>query len=232
MEKEYKSILISEEFESLPKLSKRIFLVRHGHCNNILENITLNPKLSELGKSQARYLKKHFESIPIDIVYTSNLSRTIETSEIILEDRNIKYETNSLLNEIHTINEWESIPTEKIVNLVNHRNFNPLSSIEHGETYFDFEARVINFFENYIFKSKEKNILIVAHAEVINAILSFACKSNILGRIEFTFAFAHGSVTELRFVNSTPDEDIPENFCVIQKVNDISYFPNKQYITY
>jgi broad specificity phosphatase PhoE len=63
---------------------KKIYLVRHGETESNRKGIfrgRLNIPLSQRGKAQADDLKRYFEKIPVDIVYTSPLQRAVETAE-------------------------------------------------------------------------------------------------------------------------------------------------------
>jgi broad specificity phosphatase PhoE len=63
---------------------KKIYLVRHGETESNIKGIfrgRLDIPLSERGRDQANDLKRYFENIPIDVVYTGPLNRAVETAE-------------------------------------------------------------------------------------------------------------------------------------------------------
>ena len=65
------------------------FFVRHGQSIYNLENKFTgwhNPSLSELGKKQALETAKKLSKYDIDIIYSSALSRSKETAEIIIRN--------------------------------------------------------------------------------------------------------------------------------------------------
>ena len=65
------------------------FFVRHGQSIYNLENKFTgwhNPSLSELGEKQALETAKKLSKYDIDVVYSSALSRSKETAEIIIKN--------------------------------------------------------------------------------------------------------------------------------------------------
>ncbi len=65
---------------------KKIYLIRHGETESNRKGIfrgRLDIPLSPNGREQAADLKRYFENIPVDIVYTSPLQRAVETAETV-----------------------------------------------------------------------------------------------------------------------------------------------------
>ena len=69
-----------------------LYLVRHGQTDlnkkNIIQGIT-NAKLNDIGINQAKNLQSEIDKLDIDLVISSPLIRTKETTNIILNNRNI-----------------------------------------------------------------------------------------------------------------------------------------------
>ncbi|NGX45054.1 MAG: putative phosphoserine phosphatase 2 [Chlamydiae bacterium] len=96
----------------------RLILARHGQTQWNLEKRyqgSIDVPLTELGRQQARDLGKALNAIPLKAIYTSPLSRAVETAEIIghprglplIHDENLK-EGSFGSNEGRTIPEvWE-----------------------------------------------------------------------------------------------------------------------------
>ena len=82
----------------------RIYIVRHcealGNVKRIFQGST-DLDISELGKKQLKELKKRFEEIELDRVYTSPLIRTRKTAEAIIGSKPLKYEICEGLIELH-----------------------------------------------------------------------------------------------------------------------------------
>jgi broad specificity phosphatase PhoE len=68
-------------------INTRIFIVRHGESEHNIKKIIsggkANPKLTDTGREQALKAKQKFKGIKIDVIYSSDLDRAIETAEII-----------------------------------------------------------------------------------------------------------------------------------------------------
>ena len=64
---------------------KKIYLIRHGETESNRKGIfrgRLDIPLSPKGKEQALDLRRYFNAIPVDVIYTGPLSRAVETAEI------------------------------------------------------------------------------------------------------------------------------------------------------
>lgn len=62
-----------------------IYLIRHGRQNS--SDCNVNVPLSKEGRMQAELLGKRMKRYPVDALYTSNLTRAIETGQIAFADR-------------------------------------------------------------------------------------------------------------------------------------------------
>ena len=63
----------------------KLFLIRHGESENNLYRLysgQCNPKLTKLGREQAIAIRPILEKIDFDAVYSSDLSRAMETCEL------------------------------------------------------------------------------------------------------------------------------------------------------
>lgn len=61
-----------------------IYLIRHGRQNS--SDCNVNVPLSEEGRRQAELLGKRMKKYPVDVLYTSNLIRAVETGNIAFQD--------------------------------------------------------------------------------------------------------------------------------------------------
>lgn len=144
-----------------------IYVVRHGKTDwNEAKKIQgqTDIPLNEHGKNQARKLKQIFEKINYDLIISSDLSRAIETANII----NYKEKEMILDKRLREINygKIEGIPKDKIPNYMwdcFHNNPEEIGS-EPIEEVFD---RIKSFIDEL---DKEKDILIITHGGVIRLI--------------------------------------------------------------
>ena len=80
------------------KATRNIFFIRHGESeSNVLENLAAgynyDAPLTDKGRLQAKYLGERFkrEGISIDLLFTSKLSRAMETAKILLKSSGNKF---------------------------------------------------------------------------------------------------------------------------------------------
>jgi broad specificity phosphatase PhoE len=79
-----------------------LYLVRHGETEWNVKGITqgqTNSSLTENGKQQALDTAKELKNINFDAIFSSDLTRTQDTAEIIKLDRDIIIQTSKLLRE-------------------------------------------------------------------------------------------------------------------------------------
>ena len=80
-----------------------LYLARHGQTEENMARIFqghLPGRLTVEGISQAEVLRDSLKRIPLDAVVSSDLKRCMDTAEIVMEGRELPWETTSLLREI------------------------------------------------------------------------------------------------------------------------------------
>jgi len=157
---------------------KKIYLIRHGETESNRKGIfrgRLDIPLSQNGKEQAADLKRYFENIPVDIVYTSPLQRAVETAESVFPEHTPVKE--KWLNNLD-LGEWSGM--EK--NLVKERfpemweNWvNRPESIRFpgGERLDDVHRRSRLFFEK-VNAAEAETIAAVSHRSVVKVLIAAA----------------------------------------------------------
>ncbi|MGL4987712.1 MAG: histidine phosphatase family protein [Cetobacterium sp.] len=165
-----------------------IYFVRHGetvwNTLKIFQGRSNSP-LTELGISQAEKLSAHLKDINFNKVYSSPLGRAIQTTELILGDKNSEI---NLIDEFQEINmgKVEGIPREEFEKKypTEYHNFwndavhyNP-SSFE-GESYEEILNRVQKGLEKLISENKDGNILVVSHGITLKALFNIINKNSI-----------------------------------------------------
>lgn len=183
----------------MPKITE-IYLVRHGETVEKLDtdrtdDVPLNAKGREQAEKTGKYLKQYNKNPKVDAIISSQLIRTIETSDIIAEEVGYKgkIERNKNLNELNW--NWDRAKRKKTCDLMDpivkewekkykndpigyYKNFNKdiinykkPTDIKSPESIKQFVKRINNFLDN-LSKTKYKKIIIVAHHYVINEIVS------------------------------------------------------------
>lgn len=181
-----------------------LIFMRHGITDLNLKNVYfgyLDPPLNDTGIEQIKSSKKLFLNKKIDIIYSSDLKRCIESANIINELYNIKISEKKNLRELNFgIFEGKSFndinleyPDEAEMFVKNWQNY----KIPKGESINEFIKRVSSEIEKIKHKHNGKNILIVTHSGVIQAALSYYFSKNL--DFYWKFMLNNASITKLCF---------------------------------
>ena len=157
-------------------LIKTIYLVRHGatgYNDQDLFQGVLDNSLSERGKKESEMLALRLKAEPIDIIFHSPLARARQTAEIINQYHQAKlYRVDGFI-EMH-MGDWEGLNFFKVVKeqaeIYQQLISDPFAEIPGGESFDQVFKRVKPGVDK-VMESKEKSILISAHAMVNRAIL-------------------------------------------------------------
>ncbi|MDD4149173.1 MAG: histidine phosphatase family protein [Bacteroidales bacterium] len=155
-----------------------LFLIRHCSTSENEAGILCSDKdyiLSENGQQQGRKLSEWFTGKKLDLILTSNLLRTQQTSEFIsqttkaeikvyeqLAERNVGFKYANL--ELKAINEIRSQENKEIIDPT--QDWAGVSEVESDELVFN---RTKDILQKHI--EVGKNIACVTHAGVIKAFL-------------------------------------------------------------
>lgn len=150
-----------------------IYLTRHGESEyNILKKIGGNSKLSEKGLQYSKVLYEYFQNDKID-VYTSNLNRTIQTSQYFHETKAYPElnEINSGICDSKTYDEIKIMYPDEY----HKRNENKYYyRYPKGESYEDIKNRVRPFMRQIL--NSTENHLIICHQAILRVLYSFFIK--------------------------------------------------------
>jgi len=142
-----------------------IYLVRHGEYDNPRNILAgrLPVELSQKGKEQAEKVKDFFKDKSINKIYSSEVFRCIQTSEIISDSQiPIQYDVRLL----EGLSAYQGYWTDHWENFYSH-----VLKLG-GESHQDIHNRIVNFFEEII--EKERNdFIIVSHGDPIFILVSY-----------------------------------------------------------
>ena len=135
-------------------MSNTFYIARHGQTNwNILGKTQGhgNSDLTEKGKEQAKQLANALKDYPIDMIFTSDLGRAIETAQIIGNEIDVKVQKTKALREMG-FGAWEGLLIDEIKKDYSSiydiwRNEPHLVDIPGGETLHIIKERVDNFIQ-------------------------------------------------------------------------------------
>ena len=159
----------------------RIYFVRHGetvwNTLKIFQGRSNSP-LTELGVEQAKKLSQHLKDIDFKKVYSSPQDRALQTTKLLLGDKNMEITTIDELQEIN-MGKVEGIPREEFEKNypIEYHNFwnnamdyNP--SAYNGESYEEILHRVKLGLEKLIKENNDGNILVISHGVTLKAIFN------------------------------------------------------------
>ncbi|KAB3529152.1 alpha-ribazole phosphatase [Alkaliphilus serpentinus] len=197
----------------------RLYLVRHGETEfNYHKNLCgwSDVSLNGKGRLQAQRLASAIKDLELDIIYTSDLKRTKETAEYILKDRSCSFIELDFLREMHfgdfeghTMVEIETKYPEDFAKI---REDSINYCFPSGESMDQMHKRVTKGIDDLLNKSKEKNILLVAHSGVIRSTIAHLLTGDI--KKHWNFKINHCTLSVIERV---------EGFNILTKLNEEPY---------
>jgi len=186
-----------KEHEKMNDQPTRLYLVRHGELVTSKEWRyvgQMDVELNETGKKQIQNLSGRLSSEQIEMIFSSDLTRTIESAEIIGNKLEIINEPISELREIN-LGVWEGLTLEEIEesfpeDLVKRSEDIKDFRIINGESFSDVKKRVIPKLKDIIEGNVSKRILVIAHGGVNRIIIADALGLDInnIPRLEQNYA--------------------------------------------
>ena len=163
----------------------KLYLVRHGESEYNAEELYQPPtsKLSEKGVEQANFLAQRFQSIPVDVIFSSSLTRAKETAEIIAKviQKEIVYE--DLLAEIKRPSEviGKSKKDPEVIELfkqIDSHADDPNWHYSDEESFTDLKKRAQELLL-FIESRQEEHILCVTHGAMLRMIICVMLHSDV-----------------------------------------------------
>lgn len=154
----------------------RLYMMRHGETAWNAENRILGSTdipLNEKGREQARQAAEQMASLDIDVIYTSCLSRAMETGLTVASmQKNCQVFHLECLNE-NDFGEFEGQDRHSEEYQAEKRNC--FKRYPGGESFLDVAARVYPFIKNILSDPslQDKNVLIVSHGGICRVISSY-----------------------------------------------------------
>lgn len=143
----------------------KINLIRHAESTYNEKRLLqgqVDCDLSQKGLNDTKEKSKDFPS-DFDICFCSPLKRTRQTAEILVPYLNIIYDKRIIER---GLGDWENTPnTDEKQFLLHNRKIPP-----NGETFKEFDSRILEFLEMIKNNYKDEKILVITHGGVIYAI--------------------------------------------------------------
>lgn len=187
----------------------RVWLVRHGALVEEARNRcygALDFALSETGRAQMARAAEYLASEPLTAIYTSSLSRAIESARIIAAPKSTPIHADADLREMNfgdlegltyaeiatrhpdIYRQWMDAPTKVL--------------FPNGESFGEMRARVLRAFAAIQAESEGQSVAVVTHGGVIRILIAWALKmpDNCL----FRLAQDRGAISLLTITDGFP----------------------------
>jgi 2,3-bisphosphoglycerate-dependent phosphoglycerate mutase len=155
--------------------------MRHGQAENNVNKILvgrhIESHLTAYGRQQVEDTAKYLQSIPIEKVYVSPVTRTVETAKIVSKILGIRYEIDERLYEID-LGKLVGMNYEDIIHKYGNlflkfyaESDNALSN--YGvESFTAVKRRIKDLMDEITEKEQDKNVLMITHLDPIKAAIS------------------------------------------------------------
>lgn len=157
----------------------RVLLARHGQTESNTAGLFCGhseTRLTAAGEAQSRALGRRLAEVDIAAVYTSDLSRAMDTAALALEGRNIQLTVDADLREIH-YGDWE-MQRERVVARSGSAAYallraeDPAWQPPGGETLKDVRDRTNAALRRILRRHPHQTTLVVTHGTALNCLLA------------------------------------------------------------
>jgi 2,3-bisphosphoglycerate-dependent phosphoglycerate mutase len=142
-----------------------LLLARHGETDwnrELRIQGSSDIALNELGREQASALAQELADVPLDAIYSSDLSRARETAEAVAATHGLQVRLDPRLRE-RAFGSWEGLTREDIAEL-------PDRSRHDGESDDEVRERVLEAVQAIADAHPGEQVLVVAHGGALNAL--------------------------------------------------------------
>lgn len=155
--------------------------MRHGQADNNVNRILvgryIESHLTEYGKQQVADTSKYLKNVPIEKVYVSPVTRTVETAKIVCKLLGMSYEIDERLYEID-LGKLVGMHFEEIIHkhgnlFLKFYNEDDAMLARYGvESFASVKSRVRHLLDEIIKIQQDKNVLLITHLDPIKAAIS------------------------------------------------------------
>jgi broad specificity phosphatase PhoE len=157
----------------------RVFAARHGETDWNREGRWQGhsgPGLNETGRTQAALLAERLEKLGVDLIYTSDLPRTLETATIVAQRLGIALELDPAFREVD-VGDWAGLTRDAVAerNPEGYQRWvEGAAGWSGGESYEDMHSRVVAAYERICARHPDATVLVVSHGGTVRALTAHA----------------------------------------------------------
>ncbi|NLK86855.1 MAG: histidine phosphatase family protein [Clostridiaceae bacterium] len=156
----------------------RLLFVRHAEAEgNMIRRFHgwTDSQITDKGRLQAQRVAERLKDMPIDVIYSSSLRRTMQTAGYIAEAKGMEVITTENLKEING-GDWEDLSWNELEQrwpeeYSTWENDPHKHRMPNGESMEEFQQRLIDEVMYIIRHNEGKNICIVTHGTAIRAMI-------------------------------------------------------------
>jgi probable phosphoglycerate mutase len=156
----------------------RLILVRHAEAEgNKIRRFHgwTDSGLTKRGLLQAQCVAERLKDITVDVIYSSSLTRTLQTAEYISKAKSLPIIRTDKLKEING-GDWEDRPWNELQErwpeaYETWDNSPHTHQMPNGESMEEFQKRLVDEVMHILHQNKGKNICIVTHGTAIRALI-------------------------------------------------------------
>ena len=191
-EKEVKKMSVN--CNNKDKETLKLYIVRHGETEwNVIKRFQgqLNTPLTEKGIEKLKETGKELEDVTFEEVYTSELERTVNSAEIILNEnrgyknKKLKLKKLAELNEVY-FGVWQGLKYEEVFLKYPEEANNYFYNVKNykaenvkAENLKDALERFLRGINKILDSHKSGNILVVTHGTVFEMFINYVGNSSI-----------------------------------------------------
>lgn len=159
-------------------MKTRLIFVRHAEAEGNFHRLFhgwYDSKITEKGHKQAQKVAQRLAGMHIDVLYSSSLTRTLQTAQYISEAKQLPVIRTDKMKEING-GDWENKTWEELPKLYPQENYTwesqpHLHQMPNGESMAEFFERITNEVRKIISDNRGKDICIVTHGTAIRALM-------------------------------------------------------------
>ncbi|NTV90615.1 MAG: histidine phosphatase family protein [Clostridiales bacterium] len=161
-------------------MKTRLILVRHaeaeGNSKRLFQGWT-DGVLTDKGHLQAERVAGRLKDMNIDVLYSSSLTRTMETASYTSKIKELPINSTESLREING-GDWENIPwnllsTKWPEEYETWEKTPHIHKMPNGESMTEFYRRLVNGLEEILEENIGRNVCIFTHGTAIRALLCY-----------------------------------------------------------
>jgi probable phosphoglycerate mutase len=197
-----------------------LLLIRHGESAQVVPGTEAahDPPLSPTGRSEAAALASRLSGKVLDSVWSSDLSRAVETADALLGGRDMKLKVNAALREVH-LGDWSGglfrkKAFERDLEFLEFVATGRWDEIPGSEGDLAFQSRIRQAVDNCLTVGRPATVAVIAHSGVINTYLASILDSP----RSIIFEIANASISLVRCG--------PHGRRLIETINDCRHLPD------